>query len=111
MTIDSISNTFFLFQNQTTDDVSDAVVVKYPNKTAIVKMWGDWLGAVIKVQTSAPQSSPETWIDVPATSGNTMEFTDDTQSTLLYLVQNEKIRASLSGAVMGTSINVSVEIF
>jgi len=94
MAIEAKDGTFFLFTNETANGNSPAMIVKYPNKTAIIKVWGTWAGADIKFQTLAPSSSPEVWLDIPNTLGNT-EFTQDGQATLLYLVQNEQIRAVL----------------
>lgn len=104
------NSTFFFFQAQTVDATSTAYTIKYPNKTAIIKFWGTWGGSNIKFQTLAPQSNPNVWIDIPNALGDTL-FNQDGQATLLYLVQNEQVRAVLSDATGTTSINASVEIF
>ncbi len=107
------SNTYFLFTNQTTDGNSTPVIVNYPNKTAIVKVWGTFGGASIKLQTLAPQSSPPVWIDVPYSNSNvTMTFSsNNAQATLEYIVQNEQVRAVQSGSGGSTTLNVSLEIY
>lgn len=104
------SGTFFLFTNQTTDANSAPVIVDYPNKTATVKAWGTYGGATIKLQTLAPQTSPNVWINVPDRNGNSITFTTNDQCALLYLVQNELVRAVISGSTGTTTLNVSLEI-
>ncbi len=106
------NNTYFLFTNRTTDGNSDPVSVNYPNKKISVKVWGTFNGASIKLQTSAPQTNPAVWIDVPyANSTNALIFnTDDSQATIEFLVQNELVRASQSSSGASTSLNVSLEI-
>lgn len=105
--------TFLLFTNQTSDGNSSPVIVQYPNKTAIVKVWGTFDGATIKLQTLAPQSNPAVWIDVPFSNSTvTMTFSsNNAQATLEYLVQNEQIRAVQSGSGGSTTLNVSLEIY
>jgi hypothetical protein len=103
--------TYFLFTNQTTDANSTPAAVNYPNKIATIKVWGTFDGASVKFQTLAPQSSPNVWIDIPNVDGSTLAFSENKQSTLLYLVQNEQIRAVLSGAGASTTINASLEIY
>lgn len=103
--------TYFLFTNRTTDGNGTAVTVNYPNKTATVKVWGTYGGATVKLQTLAPQTSPAVWIDIPDINGNTLTFTTNKQSPLTYLVQNEQIRAVLSGATGTTTINATLEIY
>lgn len=105
------SGTYFFFQNQTTDGNSTPVSINYPNKTATVKVWGTFDGSSVKFQTLAPQSSPNVWIDIPNVDGSTLTFSSNSQSTLLYLVQNEQIRAVISGAGGSTTVNASVEIY
>lgn len=104
-------NTYFLFTNRTTSGNSDPVSVNYPNKKAVVKVWGTFDSSFVKLQTLAPQSSPEVWIDVPDYSGNEMTFSENSQRTLESLVQNEQVRAVLSNAGGSTTINVSLEIY
>lgn len=105
------SNTYFLFTNQTTDGNSAPVSINFPNKTVIVKVWGTFDGASIKLQALAPQSSPEVWIDIPDLNGNTLTFTTNKQSVLRYIVQNEQIRAVQSASGASTTLNVSLEIY
>lgn len=105
------SGTYFLFTNQTTDANSAAVVVDYPGKTAIVKIWGTFGGASIKLQSLAPQSSPAVWIDVPDLNGNALTFAANNQRALQFLVQNEQIRAVQSGSGGSTTLNASLEIY
>ncbi len=106
------TNTYFLFTNRTTDGNSDAVSVNYPNKKIVVKVWGTFDGASIKLQTTAPQTNPAVWIDVPyANSSNTLVFnTTNSQATMEFLVQNELVRAVQSSSGGSTSLNVSLEI-
>lgn len=104
--------TFRLFTNQTTDGNSTPVIINYPNKTAIVKVWGTFDGATVKFQTLAPQSSPEVWIDVPDRYGATMYFTIvNGQATLQYLVLNEQVRAVQASSGASTTLNASLEIY
>lgn len=103
------ANTFLLFFNQSTDGISDPVSVNYPGKKAVVKIWGTFDGATVQFQTLAPHSSPETWIVVTDQFGNT-NFPGTSQNTLIFLVQNEQVRAVLSGSGGSTTINVSLEI-
>jgi hypothetical protein len=105
------ANTYFLFTNQTSDGNSSPVAINYSNKTAIVKVWGTYGSASIKLQTLAPQSSPNVWIDIPDLDGNVLTFTANTQSTLEFLVQNEQIRAVQSGSTGTTTLNVSLQIY
>lgn len=107
----TLANTYFLFTNRTTDGNSDPVSVNYPNKTIIVKVWGTFGGASVKFQTLAPQSSPATWIDVPDINGSTLLFSANKQSTIQFMVQNEQIRAVVSGATGTTTLNASLEIY
>ncbi len=104
-------NTYFLFTNQTTDANGSPVSVEYPNKTAIVKVWGTFGGAAIKLQCLAPQSSPAVWIDVPDINGNTLLFQTNKQAPLKYLVQNEQVRAVQSSSSGSTTLNVTLEIY
>jgi hypothetical protein len=105
------TDTYFLFQNRTTDGNSDPVAVEYPNKTTIVKVWGTFDGASVKFQNLAPQSDPEVWIDVPDVNGNTLLFSANGQSVIEYLVYNERLRAVVSSAGASTTINASLEIY
>lgn len=105
------ANTYFLFTNQTTDGNSPPVAVNYSNKTAIVKVWGTFGTGTIKLQTLAPNSSPNVWIDVPDLDGSVLTFTSNTQSTLEFIVQNEQIRAVLASASGPTTLNVSLQIY
>ncbi len=102
------TDTYFLFENQTTDANSTAVQVNYPSKTAVVKAVGTFDGASLKFQTTFPQSS--TWIDIPDYSGAVLALEDPGQRALLYLVQNEQVRAVLTGSGASTNISVSLEI-
>jgi hypothetical protein len=111
MTVQTLSNTWFLFTNQTTDANSDPVSVNYANKTAIIKVWGTFGGANVKFQTLAPQSSPNVWIDVPDMNGAPITFTSNKQSVIEFLVQNEQVRAVLSSSSGTTTINASLEIY
>jgi hypothetical protein len=104
-------DTYFLFSNQTSSANSDPVTVNYPNKTAIVKVWGTFDGANVKFQTLAPQTSPNVWIDVPDMDGNTLLFQTNKQSVIKYLVQNEQVRAVLASAGASTTLNASLEIY
>lgn len=100
----------FLFQNQATDANSSSAVVGFPNKSTVVKVWGTFAGASIKIQSLAPQTSPAVWIDIPDMNGNTMNFTAASQRNMLGLVLNEQVRAVQSGSGGGTSLNVSLEV-
>jgi hypothetical protein len=102
--------TYFLFTNQTTDGNSAPVNVDYPNKTAVVKVWGTFGGASVKFQTLAPQSGG-VWIDVPDLNGNIIMLSANAQRTLQFLVQNEQLRAVQSGSGGSTTVNASLEIY
>lgn len=103
--------TYFLFTNQTANGNSTPVAINYPNKTAIIKVWGTFGGAAVKFQTLAPQSSPATWIDIPDINGNIISLSENSQRVAEYIVQNEQIRAVLSGATGTTTVNASLEIY
>jgi hypothetical protein len=105
------SNTYFLFSNQTTDGNGTPVTVNYPNKVAVVKVWGTFGGASIILQTLAPQTNPAVWINIPDMNGNNLSFTTNAQCTLQYLVQNEQVRAVQSGSTGTTTLNASLEIY
>lgn len=105
------NGTYLLFTNQTTDANSTPVAVNYPNKAATVKVWGTFGGGTVKFQTLAPQSSPAVWIDIPDIDGSVLTFSTNKQSPLQYLVQNEQIRAVLSGAGGSTTLYASLEIY
>ncbi len=105
------SNTYFLFENQTTNGNSAPVSVNYSNKVAIVKFWGTFDGAYVTLQTLAPQTNPEVWLDVPDLAGDELTFESNGQRTMQDLVQNEQVRAVLSNAGAGTTVNVSMEIY
>lgn len=104
------AHTYFLFTNQTADGNSISVSnLNY--RSAVVKAWGTWGGATIKLQTLAPQSSPETWIDIPDINGVSLVFSQNRQATLEYIVQNEPIRAVQSGSTGTTTLNITLEVY
>lgn len=104
------ANTYFLLTNSTSDGNS-ASVSNLNYRSAVVKAWGTWGGATIKLQTLAPQSSPETWIDIPDVNGVSMVFTQNRQATLEFIVQNEPIRAVQAGSTGSTTLNVTLEVY
>lgn len=105
------SNTYFLFENQTSNGNSEPVSVNYSNKTAIVKFWGTFDGAYVTLQTLAPQTNPEVWLDVPDLAGDVLTFDANGQRTMQDFVQNEQVRAVLSNAGGATTVTVSLEIY
>jgi len=110
MSITETNGTSFLFLNQTTDGNSSPLAIQFGNKVAVVKVWGTFAGASIKLQSLAPQTSPAVWIDIPDINGNVMNFTGNGQRTLRYIVPNEQVRAVQSGSAGGTTLNVSLEL-
>lgn len=102
--------TIFLFQNQTTDANSTSYPIPYGSNTAVIKAWGTFGSATVKLQTMAPQTSPAVWIDVPDFNGNTVAFTTNSQRTMQFIVQNELVRAVLSGSTGTTTVFVSIEV-
>lgn len=110
MSITETSGTSFLFVNQTTDGNSQPLAVQYSNRVAVIKVWGTFAGASMKLQSLAPQTNPAVWIDIPDTNGNVMNFTVNAQRILRYIVPNEQVRAVQSSSGGGTTLNVSLEL-
>lgn len=104
-----ITNTYFLFTNRTTNGNSTSAILEYPNKINVT-VWGTFDSAVVKLQTLAPQSSPEVWIDVPDKDGSTLTFTTNKQNTVENIVPNEQIRAVISSAGASTTLNVALQV-
>lgn len=105
------ANTYFkLFDNQQIDGNSTPVTVDFGSNKAVAKVWGTFDGATVYFENTAPQTSPVVWIRIPDGSGNPLDFTQDGQRTIEFLVYNEKIRAVVSGAGALTSINVTLEV-
>jgi hypothetical protein len=96
--------TFFTSQtaNVTTNPVS------VPFNTAVLKVWGTWGGANIKLQTGVP-GDPATFIDVTDSSGNPIVFTKNTQLTLGDIVLGDNLLAILSAAGGATNLNATLQ--
>ena len=104
--------TVYLFTNHTTDGNSAAFAIPYSNKVAVVKVWGTFGGASVKFQSLAPGTSASpVWIDIPDNNGVVLTFAIAGQRSLMYLIQNEQIRAVQSGSTGTTTINVSFEMY
>ncbi len=105
------SNPFYLFNNQTTDGISNQGSLEIGgNREAIVQCYGTWDGANIIIQNRAFSLDPLTapWLQLNDLSGNPFAFTSNGQQSISGISQNEPVRAVLSNAGASTSITVVV---
>lgn len=94
------------FTAQTANVTTNAVSV--PFNTAVLKVWGTWNGANVKLQTGVP-GDPATFMDVTDSSGNPIVFTQNTQLTLGDIVLGDNLRAILAAAGVATNLNLTLQ--
>lgn len=112
ITNNSAFEMLYLLQQQTTNTTTQAYKINFTSPSVSLIIWGTWNGAKVTIQVSTVPNidNVTSWVTVRDWANSFEQFYRDQTVTLKEYVKGQYIRAIVSGAAPGTSINCTLQV-